>query len=201
VPLVFIQQPQIWGHRGDRASAGRNRAAGAGRLRRLHPAEQHHGDQRRRDHRRNPLQEDGSTAYRACDRAAGLPEANLYQLRSGEGVRITYGILRARGEFLNDQDRQPTLSFSGRDGEIDSLESGIGMMLTVELNREEANADADLITLTLFLARINLEDQREAFDSLTIETTHLTGFRPRPAEGPQQLYEVLSSKGTASQVG
>jgi hypothetical protein len=130
-----------------------------------------------------------------------FPEANLLQLRSGEGVRITYGILRARGEFLNDQDRQPTLSFSGRDGEIDSLESGIGMMLTVELNREETNADADLITLTLLLARINLEDQREAFDSLTIETTHLTGFRPRPAEGPQQLYEVLSLKGTASQVG
>jgi hypothetical protein len=72
-------------------------------------------------------------------------------------------------------------------------------MLTVALNREEANADADLITLSLLLPRINLEGQREAFETLAIETTHLSGFRPRPVEGPQQFYEVLSLKGTASQ--
>jgi len=89
----------------------------------------------------------------------GSPEANHFQLRGSEGVRITYGILRARGEFLDYKDRRRDLSFSGREGEIDSFESTIGRMLTVVLNREEANADADLITLTLLLPRINLEGQ------------------------------------------
>jgi hypothetical protein len=129
----------------------------------------------------------------------GSPEANLFQLRGSEGVRITYGILRARGEFLDYKDRRRDLSFSGREGEIDSFESTIGRMLTVVLNREEANADADLITLTLLLPRINLEGQGEAFETLAIETTHLTGFRPQPAGGPQQLYRVLPLEGTASQ--
>jgi hypothetical protein len=129
----------------------------------------------------------------------GFPEANLFELRGAEGVRITYGILRARGEFLDYRDQQRTLSFSAREGEIDSFESTIGRMLTVALNREEANADANLITLTLLLPRINLEGTREAFETLAIETTHLSGFRPRPAEGPQMLYKVLSLKGTASQ--
>jgi hypothetical protein len=127
-----------------------------------------------------------------------IPEANLFELR-GEGVRITYGILRARAEFLDYRDQQRNLSFSGREGEIDSFESTIGRMLTVELNREEANADADLITLTLLLPRINLEGERNAFETLAIQTTHLSGFRPRPADGPQQLYKVLPLKGTASQ--
>jgi hypothetical protein len=47
--------------------------------------------------------------------------------------------------------------------------------------------------------RIPLEGQKEAFEILTIEATHPSGFRPRPAEGPQQLYKVLSLEGTASQ--
>jgi hypothetical protein len=127
------------------------------------------------------------------------PEPNLFQLRGSEGLRITYGILRARGEFLDYRDRRRDLSFSGREGEIDSFESTIGRMLTVALNREEAIADADLITLTLLLPRFNLQGQSGDFETLAIETTHLTGFRPQPAGGPQQLYRVLPLKGTASQ--
>jgi hypothetical protein len=129
----------------------------------------------------------------------GFPEANLFQVRGREGVRITYGILRARGEFLDYRDRERDLSFSAMKGEIDTFESTIGRMLTVALNRDEANADADLITLTLLLPRINLEGQREDFETLAIETTHLSGFRPRPAKGPQQFYRALSLEGTASQ--
>jgi hypothetical protein len=75
-------------------------------------------------------------------------------------VRITYGILRARGEFLDYQDKQRTLRYSAREGEIDSFESTIGKMLTVALNREEAAADANQITLSLLLPRINLEGTR-----------------------------------------
>lgn len=129
----------------------------------------------------------------------GLPEANLFQLRGREGVRITQGILRARGEFLDYQDRERDLSFSARKGEIDTFESPIGRMLTVALNRDEANADADLITLTLILPRVNLEGQREDLETIAIETRHLSGFRPQPARGQQQFYRALSLEGTASQ--
>lgn len=129
----------------------------------------------------------------------GSPEANLFQLRGREGARITYGILRARGEFLDYKDSERDLSFSAREGEIDTFESQIGRMLTVALNRKEANADAALITLTLILPRVNLGGQREDFETLAIETTHLSGFHPQPAEGPQQRYRVLSLEGTASQ--
>lgn len=68
----------------------------------------------------------------------------------------------------------------------------------MELNHEEFIADADLITLTLLLPRINLEGDN-SFETLAISTTHLTGFRPDFAEGPQQLYEVLPLRGTAHQ--
>lgn len=128
-----------------------------------------------------------------------LLEPNLFELRGSEGVRVTYGILRARGEFLDYKDSERDLSFSAREGEIGTLESQIGGMLTVALNRKEANADADLITLTLLLPRIDLEGRREEFETVAIETTHLSGFRPRPAGGPQQRYRVLSLEGTASQ--
>lgn len=46
----------------------------------------------------------------------GFPEANLFRLRGREGVRITYGILRARGEFLDYRDRERDLSFGAREG-------------------------------------------------------------------------------------
>jgi hypothetical protein len=39
---------------------------------------------------------------------------------------------------------------------------------------------------------------REDFETLAIETTHLSGFRPRPAKGPQQFYGALSLEGTGS---
>ena len=83
---------------------------------------------------------------------------------------MTYGILRARGEFLDYRDRERDLSFSASKGEIDTFESTIGRMLTVALNRDEANADADLITLTLLLPRISLEDQGTAFETLAAAT-------------------------------
>ena len=114
-------------------------------------------------------------------------------------MQITYGVLRARREFLDYKDKQRDLTFSGENGEIDSQESRIGRLLTVELNHEEAIADADLITLTLLLPRINLGGDGNSFETLAIQTTHLTGFRPGFAEGPQQLYKVLLLRGTARQ--
>ena len=66
-----------------------------------------------------------------------------------------------------------------------SQESRIGRLLTVELNHDEFIADADLVTLTLLLPWINLEGNESSFETLAIQTTHLTGFRPGFAEGPR----------------
>lgn len=127
----------------------------------------------------------------------GSPAPNLFQLE-GKDVEITYGALRARREFLDYRDGQRDLSFSGEEGGIDSLECRIGKMLTVELDYNEFIADADPITLTLLLPRVIPEGQESSFETLAIRTTHLTGFRPRPAEGARQLYEVLPLRGPAS---
>jgi hypothetical protein len=40
----------------------------------------------------------------------GSPEANLFQLRGSEGVRITYGILRARGRLSRPLRSRPRTS-------------------------------------------------------------------------------------------
>lgn len=194
VPLVFIQQPEFWG------TEVVGRLPGGIGLPALAPYDV-------------SIALSGITGTKGVEvigatrsKRIGLPppepvmpEANLFELRGEGGVRITYGILRARGEFLDYRDQQRNLSFSAAKGEIDSFQSTIGRMLTVALNREEAAADANLITLSVLLPQINLEDQREAFETLAIETTHLSGFRLTPAQGPQQLYKVLSLKGTASQ--
>jgi hypothetical protein len=81
----------------------------------------------------------------------GFPEPNLFELE-GKNVEITYGILRARGEFLDYRDRQRELTFGAE--EIDSLESGISRMHTVTL---DADPDSHTLTLTLILPQINLE--------------------------------------------
>jgi hypothetical protein len=54
----------------------------------------------------------------------------------------------------------------------------------VELNHDEFIADVDLVTLTLLLPWINLEGNEISFETLAIQTTHLTGYRPSFAAGP-----------------
>jgi hypothetical protein len=128
----------------------------------------------------------------------GLPEPNPFRLKGKDG-EITYRVLWAGREFLDYRDGQGDLTYGGEAGGIDPFESRIGELLTLRLNHDESLADADLIPLTLLLPSINPEGQGSSFEALAIWTTHLTGFRPRPAEGAQQLYEVLPLRGTASQ--
>jgi len=124
----------------------------------------------------------------------GSPEPNLFELR-GKNVEITYGILRARGEFLDYRDKRRDLTFSG--AEIDSLESRIGRMHTVTL---EVIPDSHELTLTLLLPQINLEGQRVSFETLAIRTRHLSSIGgPGLVKGPLQTYDVLSLRGKASQ--
>jgi len=124
----------------------------------------------------------------------GFPEPNLFELE-GKNVEITYGILRARGEFLDYRDRQRELTFGAE--EIDSLESGIGRMHTVTL---DADPDSHTLTLTLLLPQINLEGRRDSFETLAIRTEHLTSIGGTDlVKGPLQTYDVVRLRGTATQ--
>jgi hypothetical protein len=73
-----------------------------------------------------------------------IAEANFYRL-TGTDVRITYQLTR-RGERLRYEgtldDDQRDVTFKVAEGEIESLESKISKILAVELNPEEAAADA-----------------------------------------------------------
>ena len=126
---------------------------------------------------------------------SGIVEPNLFELE-GEGVRISYGVLRARREFLDYRDGERDLSFGGEAGQIDAQVGRIGRLLTVELNRDEANADAALITLTLLLPRVNDRGGGSSFETVAIRTTHLMNLLSGPPAGPQQLYDVLPLGGT-----
>jgi hypothetical protein len=121
-------------------------------------------------------------------------EANLFELE-GEGVQIIYGILRR--EFLDYRDEQRDLTFSGEKGEIVSLESGIGRMVTVTL---EISPDNHELTLTLLLPQINPEGRSSSFESLAIRTRHLSSIGGSTlVKGSLQTYDVLPLQGTASQ--
>ena len=123
-------------------------------------------------------------------------EANLFELE-GEGVQIIYGILRRRREFLDYRDEQRDLAFSGEKGEIVSLESGIGRMVTVTL---EIIPDSHELTLTLLLPQINLKGRGGSFESLAIRTRHLSGIGGLTlVKGSLQTYDMLPLHGTASQ--
>lgn len=126
------------------------------------------------------------------------PQPNFFDL-SGRGVKVAYGEIRARGEFLDYSDGERTVSLSAREGgAIESRESSIGTMVTVDLNREEVPLDVPLITLTLLLPKFNLDGSSTIFETVAIRTTHLdTGFRPGPVEGGLQSYEPLRLRGTA----
>ncbi len=52
-----------------------------------------------------------------------FPEASLFELE-GEGVQIAYGILRQRREFLDYQDEQRELTFSGEKGRSSRSKAG-----------------------------------------------------------------------------
>lgn len=126
------------------------------------------------------------------------PQPNFFDL-GGDGVEVAYGVIRARGEFLDYSDAERSVSLSARNGDdIESRESRIGTMITVDLNREEVLADAALITLTLLIPRFKLDGSGTAFRTVAIRTTHLaTGLRPEPPQGKLQSYEPLRLEGTA----
>jgi hypothetical protein len=121
-------------------------------------------------------------------------QPNLFEL-TGEYTQIlTYSTTSITGQpqfYYRDQQREFT--FTGDD--IRSLDSEIGMMITVTLEV----IDDHTLTLTLLLPQINLgEGNESAFSTLAILTTHVTSIGgPRLIEGPLQTYEVVVLEGTA----
>jgi hypothetical protein len=121
---------------------------------------------------------------------------NLFKLE-GKGVWITYGILRARREFVDYRDEQRELTFRADRGEIDSIESKIGKLLTVTL---AVVSDSHTLTLTLLLPEINPSGAEDIpFETLAIRTKHLTRIGgPDLIKGPLQTYDRLLLRGIAS---
>jgi hypothetical protein len=128
------------------------------------------------------------------EQRTGIGFHNLFKLE-GKGVEITYGILKLRHEFLDYRDEKRKLTFSADKGEIDSLESKIGKLITVTL---EVVPDSHTLTLTLLLPKINPPET--PFSTLAIQTKHLTSIGgPDLVKGPLQTYDVLVLEGFASQ--
>ena len=202
VPLVYIRQPEYWGIE----VVGRLRGIGLpapAPYTVSMPLDGFIGTQgiemigaTRSEKIEVPIMPGGVSVPVQVTEQPGFPEPNLFQLE-GETVKITYGILRRRGEFLEYHDKQRDLTFSGAKCEIDSLESKIGKLITVTL---EVIPDSHELTLTLLLPKINLEGQKSSFATSAIRTKHLTSIGgPALVKGPLQTYDVLSLRGIASQ--
>ena len=123
-------------------------------------------------------------------------QPNLFEL-TGEytQIRITYSTTSITGQpQFHYQDQQRDLTFTG--GDIRSLDSEIGMLITVTL---EVIPDLHTLTLTLLIPQINLDEGNESsFSTQAILTTHLTSIGgPNLVKGPLQTYEVVALEGTA----
>jgi|SRR5215208_6991398 len=131
---------------------------------------------------------------------ANFAEANVYELE-GKDVQITYQLTKlTQGEQVHYKgaldENERDLTFRVVEGQIEVLESGIGKMLTVELNPEDPPRDGLLITLTLRVPRVSIAGRRSSLETLVILTTHAFPRRGFPG-GPHQLYKVVPLKGTA----
>jgi hypothetical protein len=111
-------------------------------------------------------------------------------------MQLTYSTTNIDGQpQLDYQDQQRNITYTG--DEISSLESEIGMMITVFL---DANPDSWTLTLTLLLPQINLKEgtDESSFSTLAVLTTHHTSIGGPPlVRGPLQTYAVVALEGTA----
>ena len=124
-------------------------------------------------------------------------QANRFEL-TREHRQITYDTTTFTGQpHLTYHDEQrPDLNGTFRRVELLSLDSEIGMLITVTL---EVIPDLHTLTLTLLIPQINLDEGNESsFSTQAILTTHLTSIGgPNLVKGPLQTYEVVALEGTA----
>ena len=129
-------------------------------------------------------------------RSAQPAEPDLYEL-SCDGTTLTYS--------LGGSDRIPQLSYATgnrsyvlRGDEIRVAETEIGRLVTVSL---EAVPDLHVITLTLLLPPVHLQNGESRLRTDVITTTHRTSFGgPRLVKGQVITYETTTLTGAARAV-
>jgi hypothetical protein len=128
-------------------------------------------------------------------------EPNLFVLQ-GVGpkykdVQSSYSTSSIAGQpILRYKDSKGSYSFKG--DQIHTQKTEIGTMVMVTL---ETVPDLRVVTLTLLVPAINLDDSAREFKTIAIRTTSKTTIGgPRLVKGAVQSYEVIDLKGTANSV-
>ena len=125
-------------------------------------------------------------------------QANHYELEGDyDGSHVTYDTTSISGE--------PLLSYKGggfdvsaRGGQIRTQEVEAGTLVSIEL---KAVPDAETVSLSLLLPRVNLGDGPAEIEAVAIVTTAKTSIGgPGLLTGALDSYEVEKLHGTASQV-
>jgi hypothetical protein len=122
-------------------------------------------------------------------------QANHFELHRG-GTSITYDASSITGKPLLSYD-DGTISRSFTGDEIETVKTGIGTLLTVDV---EFIPDAESKSVTVVLPQINLKDGKpRRFKTVVIFTTIHTSFvGPALVDGPVQTYTAKTFRGTAS---
>lgn len=121
-------------------------------------------------------------------------EPNHYEL-SGHGTRVTYSTTSITGKaLLTYVFGGETYSFSGQDIRRESTE--VGALVTVTL---ESVPDLHVITLSVVIPAVNLQQDEAHFATKLLITTHRTSIGgPALVKGPLQTYESRTVHGVAS---
>src|SRR5262245_66583817 len=123
----------------------------------------------------------------------GLTRANHFELFRGD-IQVSFSSTNVLGgPILNYRDSQRSLSFRGK--QIDVEETALGELITVTL---EAIPDLRTVTFTLILPIVTVMRQSSGTHIRVpgVTTTNPTTIAG-PPPGPQKLYTVVNLRGTA----
>jgi hypothetical protein len=135
------------------------------------------------------------TSARASAAIQRPDQANHFELQRG-GTSITYDTISITGKpLLNYDDGTISRSFTG--DEIETVKTGIGTLLTVDV---EFIPDAESKSVTVVLPQVNLKDGKpRRFKTVVLFTTIRSSFvGPALVDGPVQTYTARTFRGVAS---
>ena len=122
---------------------------------------------------------------------------NHYELESDYGSQVSYDTTSLTGEPLLSY-RGGGFDVSARGDQIRTQELGVGTVVSIVL---KAVPDAETVTLSLLLPRVNLGEGPAELKAVAIVTTAKTSIGgPDLLTGPLESYKVEQLHGTASQV-
>jgi hypothetical protein len=118
---------------------------------------------------------------------------NSFEL-SGYDVELRYDTTSIAGRpQLHFREGQRDVTRSG-DG-IDSLDLPIGTLVSIEV---ESVPDASVVTVSVLIPTVNLDDGEAELETVAIETTSRTSIAgPDAVAGPLQTYRSVPLRGTA----